>query len=56
MMDDFRSAAGKKANLQTLARGVNVVGFKLPAQRYYRTACKTGKKHGITTIRNFGCT
>ena len=27
MMDQFRSAAGKDANLQTLARGVNVVGL-----------------------------
>ncbi len=53
MMDSFRAAAGPKANLQTLARGVNVVGLDSQPRDIIRLHAQLFKKHGITTIRNF---
>jgi len=53
MMDAFRAAAGPDANLQTLARGVNVVGLDSQSSDIIRLHAKLFKKHGITTIRNF---
>lgn len=53
MMDQFRTAAGHEANLQTLARGVNVVGLSSQSRDIIRLHAKLFKKHGITTIRNF---
>ncbi|MBN2051158.1 MAG: biotin attachment protein [Spirochaetales bacterium] len=53
MMDSFRSAAGPEANLQTLARGVNVVGLDSQPRDIIRLHAQLFKKHGITTIRNF---
>jgi pyruvate carboxylase subunit B len=53
MMDQFRSAAGKEANLQTLARGVNVVGLESQSSDIIKLHAKLFKKHGMTTIRNF---
>lgn len=53
MMDRFREAAGPDADLQTLARGVNVVGLESQSSDVIRLHAELFKKHGITTIRNF---
>ncbi len=53
MMDAFRSAAGPDANLQTLARGVNVVGLDSQSSDIVKLHAELFKKHGMTTIRNF---
>jgi pyruvate carboxylase subunit B len=53
MMDAFRAAAGPDANLQTLARGVNVVGLDSQPSDVIKLHADLFKKHGITTIRNF---
>ncbi|WP_096348855.1 biotin/lipoyl-containing protein [Marispirochaeta aestuarii] len=53
MMDSFRQAAGPDVNLQTLARGVNVVGLDSQSSDVIDLHARMFKKHGITTIRNF---
>jgi len=53
MMDAFRKTAGPEANLQTLARGVNVVGLESQSSDIVDLHAKLFKKHGVTTIRNF---
>lgn len=53
MMDQFRKAAGPDADLQTLARGINVVGLESQSSDIIRLHAKLFKKHGITSIRNF---
>lgn len=53
MMDSFRAAAGPDANLQTLSRGVNVVGLESQSSDVIALHAKLFKRHGITTIRNF---
>jgi pyruvate carboxylase subunit B len=53
MMDEFRKAAGPDADLQTLARGVNVVGLSSQPRDIINLHAKMFKKHGMTTIRNF---
>ncbi len=53
MMDKFREVAGPDANLQTLARGVNVVGLESQSSDIIDLHAKMFKKHGVTTIRNF---
>ncbi|MDP6629830.1 MAG: biotin/lipoyl-containing protein [Kiritimatiellia bacterium] len=53
MMDAFRRTAGPDANLQTLARGTNVVGLESQSSDVVSLHAKLFKKHGITTIRNF---
>ena len=53
MMDAFRSTTGPDANLQTLARGVNVVGLESQSSEIIKLHADLFKKHGITTIRNF---
>ncbi|HJN11552.1 MAG TPA: biotin/lipoyl-containing protein [Pirellulaceae bacterium] len=53
MMDQFRATAGPDANLQTLARGVNVVGLESQPSDVIKLHAELFKKHGITTIRNF---
>lgn len=53
MMDAFRETAGPDANLQTLARGVNVVGLESQSSDIVNLHAQMFKKHGITTIRNF---
>lgn len=53
MMDAFRQAAGPDADLQTLARGVNVVGLDSQSSDIVKLHAELFKKHGITTIRNF---
>ena len=53
MMDKFREAAGPDADLQTLARGINVVGLDSQSRDIIDLHAKMFKKHGMTTIRNF---
>ncbi|PCJ52405.1 MAG: biotin attachment protein [Planctomycetota bacterium] len=53
MMDRFRKAAGPDANLQTLARGINVVALSAQPKDMIDLHAKMFKKHGITHIRNF---
>jgi len=53
VMDAFRQAAGPDANLQTLARGVNVVCLDSQSGDIIDLHAKLFKKHGMTTIRNF---
>ena len=53
MMDAFRTTVGPAANLQTLARGVNVVGLESQPSDIIKLHADLFKKHGITTIRNF---
>jgi pyruvate carboxylase subunit B len=55
MMDAFRAAAGPDANLQTLSRGVNVVGLDSYSRDIIELHARLFKKHGMTTIRNFDC-
>jgi pyruvate carboxylase subunit B len=53
MMDRFRKAAGPDADLQTLARGINVVALDSQPKDIIKLHADLFKKHGITTIRNF---
>lgn len=53
MMDKFRESAGPDADLQTLSRGINVVGLDSQSRDIIDLHAKMFAKHGITTIRNF---
>ncbi len=53
MMDAFRETAGPDAELQTLARGVNVVGLESQPSDVIRAHAVLFKKHGVSKIRNF---
>jgi pyruvate carboxylase subunit B len=53
MMDDFRRVAGPDADLQTLSRGINVVGLDSQPRDIIKMHADLFKKHGISTIRNF---
>ncbi len=53
VMDEFRQICGPKANLQTLARGVNIVALDSQSSDMIRLHAELFKKHGMTTIRNF---
>ncbi len=53
MMDSFREAVGPEADLQTLARGINVVGLDSQSSDIIKLHAQLFKKHGMTTIRNF---
>ena len=52
-MDLIRKTVGPEINLQTLARGINVVGLSSQSSDIINLHAKLFKKHGITTIRNF---
>ena len=52
-MDAFRQAAGPEANLQTLGRGINVVGLESQPSDMIELHAKLFKRHSTTTIRNF---
>ena len=52
-MDAFRKVVGPDANLQTLARGVNVVALDSQSSDIIKLHAQLFKKHGMTTIRNF---
>lgn len=53
MMDKFRKAAGKDANLQTLARGINTVTLDTGSREIIDLHAKLFAKHSTNTIRNF---
>ncbi len=53
MMDAFREKAGPDANLQSLARGINVVALSQQPRDIIDLHARLFRKHGITTIRNF---
>ncbi|HNX76252.1 MAG TPA: biotin attachment protein [Candidatus Rifleibacterium sp.] len=53
MMDTFRKTVGEDIELQTLARGVNVVGLDSQSSDVIRLHARLFKKHGVTTVRNF---
>ncbi|MDD3150638.1 MAG: hypothetical protein PHV68_07360, partial [Candidatus Gastranaerophilales bacterium] len=53
MMDAFRQTVGPDVELQTLARGINVVGLESQSRDIIDLHAKLFKKHGVTTIRNF---
>lgn len=53
VMDAFRATVGPDVNLQTLARGVNVVALDSQSSDMIRLHAQMFKKHGMTTIRNF---
>ena len=53
MMDRFRNEVGPDADLQTLARGINVVALSQQPRDIIDLHAKMFKKHGMTTIRNF---
>jgi hypothetical protein len=53
VMDAFRCAVGPKVELQTLARGINVVALKAQPRDLVKLHADLFKKHGMTTIRNF---
>jgi pyruvate carboxylase subunit B len=53
MMDKFRETVGPDVNLQTLARGINVVGLSQQPKDIIKMHAELFKKHGVTTIRNF---
>ncbi len=53
IMDKYREIAGPDVNLQTLSRGVNVIGLESQSSDVIDLHAKLFKKHGITTIRNF---
>ncbi len=52
-MDEIREKMGPDVNLQTLARGVNVVGLQSQSSEFIKLHAQMFKKHGVTTIRNF---
>ncbi|MDR1997382.1 MAG: biotin attachment protein [Candidatus Margulisbacteria bacterium] len=52
-MRKFREIVGPEATLQTLARGVNVVGLESQPRDIINLHAKLFKKYGTTTIRNF---
>ncbi len=52
-MDKIREAVGPDINLQSLSRGVNVVGLDSQPRDIINLHAKMFKKHGVTTVRNF---
>ena len=53
VMDKFREATGKDADLPTLSRGVNVVGLERQRPDMIKLHAQMFKKHGMSSIRNF---
>ncbi len=53
MMDKVRKTVGPKVKLQTLARGINVVGLSQQPKDIIKMHAQLFKKHGTTHIRNF---
>ncbi|MFA7185355.1 MAG: hypothetical protein WC082_10695, partial [Victivallales bacterium] len=53
MMDAARELVGDEINLQTLARGANVVGLVSQSRDIIDLHARMFKKHGISAIRNF---
>lgn len=53
MMDTTRSVVGPSVELQSLSRGINVVGLESQSKEVIDLHAKLFKKHGMDTIRNF---
>ena len=53
VMDEFRATVGPDVHLQTLARGINVVGLDSQSSDIIRLHAQLFKKHGVSMIRNF---
>ncbi len=53
MMDKVRATVGPDVKLQTLARGINVVGLSQQPKDIIKMHAQLFKKHGTTHIRNF---
>ncbi|MCK5801310.1 MAG: biotin attachment protein [Lentisphaeria bacterium] len=53
MMQSCRDIAGPDVNLQTLARGANVVGLVSQCRDVIELHAKLFAKHGVSMIRNF---
>ncbi len=53
MMDKVRATVGPEVKLQTLARGINVVGLSQQPKDIIKMHAQLFKKHGTTHIRNF---
>lgn len=53
MMDKVRKTVGPDIDLQTLSRGINVVGLDSQSSDLIKLHAVLFKKHGVTTIRNF---
>ncbi|MCD4652248.1 MAG: biotin attachment protein [Candidatus Cloacimonetes bacterium] len=53
MMDQVRLTVGPDINLQTLSRGINVVGLSQQPRDIIKMHAELFRKHGTTTIRNF---
>jgi len=53
VMDAFRKTVGPQVKLQTLARGINVVGLDSQPRDVINLHAKLFKKHGVDVIRNF---
>lgn len=53
VMDTFRATVGKDVVLQTLSRGVNVVGLDSQSSDIIKLHAQMFKKHGMSLIRNF---
>lgn len=53
LMQRFRDVCGPDANLQTLARGVNIVALDSASSDVIRLHAQLLKKYGITSVRNF---
>lgn len=53
VMDTFRKTVGEDGYLQTLARGINVVGLDSQSSDIIKLHAQLFKKHGVTAIRNF---
>ena len=53
VMGQYRTVGGPDINLQTLSRGINVIGLESHPSDLIELHAKLFKKHGITTIRNF---
>lgn len=52
-MDKIRAAVGPNVKLQSLARGVNVVGLNSQSRDVIDLHAKMFAKHGVNVIRNF---
>jgi len=52
-MDQVRATLGPDVNLQSLSRGVNVVGLISQCSEIIELHAKMFFKHGVTTVRNF---
>ncbi len=53
VMGQYRTIGGPDINLQTLSRGINVIGLESHPSDVIALHARLFKKHGVTTVRNF---